>query len=145
MPMTYYRNPVLASGIFLIALSGLSVGCEHVGPLDPNALQPTFSSIQQNIFNVSCAVSGCHAGSGSPWGLDLAAGAAYDNLVNAPAGSKPGTNRVSPGDADNSYLVQVLEGAPGITVPRMPFGIGSLTDEQITAVRDWINDGAKND
>ncbi|NND70843.1 MAG: hypothetical protein HKN43_04635 [Rhodothermales bacterium] len=138
-PFSVFSFPLL-----LIALASFTVGCEHVGPLDPNAIQPTFSSIQANIFDNSCAVSGCHAGGGAPWGLDLSASNSYANLVNATAGSKPGSNRVSPGDADNSYLVQVLEGTNGITVPQMPLGRDALPDEQIQAIRDWINAGAEN-
>jgi len=56
---------------------------------------------------------------------------------------RTGSIRVVPGDANNSYLVQKLEGTPGIVGQRMPFNGGPfLTDGQMSILRRWIANGA---
>jgi hypothetical protein len=52
--------------------------------------------------------------------------------------------RVAPGNPDASYLVRKLEGAPGITGQRMPFGGPFLDAAAIQQVRAWIAAGAPN-
>ena len=93
----------------------------------PN-LQPTLSSIQSEIFSQRCV--GCHTNAGrpAPMGLVLTDGNAFRNLVGTPAAGKAGETRVIPGDAENSYLIQKLEGRPGISGLRMPFQGTPLTD-----------------
>ena len=105
----------------------------------------TLSTLQSQIFSVSCP--GCHTDQGrSPAaGLNLTAGAAYANLVNVPSTAKSGAIRVIPGNPDGSYLVQKHRGDPGIVGVRMPRnGPPYLTDDQINLVKQWIQDGAKN-
>ena len=46
-----------------------------------------------------------------------------------------------PGDAENSLLARLIQGIGG---PRMPPG-GSLPEEEIKAILDWISAGANND
>ena len=49
------------------------------------------------------------------------------------------------GDPDRSYLVQKIEGAPGIVGERMPRTGGPfLTPGQIAIIRRWIELGAPN-
>jgi len=68
---------------------------------------------------------------------------AYDQLLNVASRGKPTATRVVPGDADNSYIVQKLEGASGIVGRRMPFaGAPFLTDGQMLILRRWIAIGA---
>ena len=63
--------------------------------------------------------------------MNLTDSTAYATLVNAPSVSKPGAIRVVPGDPDASYLVQKIEGAPGIVGERMPQTPPFLTPGQI--------------
>jgi len=68
---------------------------------------------------------------------------AYDQLVNLASRAKTGAVRVVPGDADNSYLIQKLDGASGIVGRRMPFnGPPYLTDGQLLILKRWIAIGA---
>ena len=67
---------------------------------------------------------------------------AYDSLVNAESNAKDGAVLVIPGDPDNSYLIQKMEGAPGIEGDEMPPS-SSLEPETIERVRSWIADGAR--
>jgi hypothetical protein len=140
----------------VLAIVCLSAGCDEklsdlAGPT-PN-LEVTFSSIQQNVFNLtdSAGRAGCinchtNAGGRTPsGGLNLAEGFSYAALVNAASGAKPGAIRVIPGDPDNSYLVQKIEGTPGIVGQRMPRTGGPfLTPGQVTVIRRWIAEGARN-
>ena len=78
----------------------------------------------------------CHVPGGIAGFLDLRPEVAYNNLVNAPSRQKPGAMLVVPGDPDNSYLIQKLEGRAGIAQLRMPRnGPPYLTDGQILVIR----------
>jgi hypothetical protein len=113
-------------------------------------LEPTFASIQQNIFETTDsagrqACTTCHTSTGRnpSGGVNLNHDVAYDQLVNAPVRGKAGSVRVIPGDPDSSYLVQKLEGRADIVGRRMPFnGPPYLTDGQILIIRRWIAIGA---
>ena len=77
--------------------------------------------------------------------MPLTENVSYANLVGRPSADKPGAVRVIPGDPNGSYLVQKLEGAPGIVGDRMPRTGGPfLTESQIRIIRQWIELGANN-
>lgn len=103
------------------------------------ALQPTLASIQANVFTPVC--TGCHAGASAPVGLRLDAVSAYGLLVGVPSGEVPSLQRVKPGDPDNSYLVQKIEGRAAVGA-RMPLGGPYLDDATIGVIRTWIANGA---
>ena len=87
----------------------------------------------------------CHTsvGRNPSGGFDLNPTGAYEQMVNAPSRGKPGAIRVIPGDPDNSYLVQKLEGNASIVGRRMPInGPPYLSDGQIKIIRRWIAIGA---
>lgn len=144
------------SGHFLAvaALVICSVGCDEslqdfAGPT-PN-LDPTFSSIQRDILSTADSAGrpaciSCHNAEGAPFagGMNLTGTTAYNALVNAPSTGKPGAIRVIPGNPDGSYLVQKIEGAPGIVGDRMPRLGPFLTLGQIAIIRRWIELGAAN-
>lgn len=136
------------SGFLAVYLSMLilSLSCERAGPVMPeNGLQPVFSSIQSNIFNLKCARSGCHLGNAPPQGLNLSEGNAFGNLVNVSSREVPSLFRVQPGNPDNSYIIWKLEGNPNIQGERMPRGgAPPLSEEEINTIREWIAAGAQN-
>jgi hypothetical protein len=102
-------------------------------------LEPTFDSIQANIFTPICSV--CHAGGSAPQGLRLDAANSYAMLVNTPSVEVPSLLRVKPGDPDNSYMIQKIEGHAAVGA-RMPFGGPYLDDATIATIRQWVTDGA---
>jgi len=118
----------------------------------PN-LVPTFSSIQQEIFNTTdssgrLACINCHTDVGRTpaGGLVLLDGRSYQALVGQPSRFKAGAIFVVPGDPDASYLIHKLDGAADIAGSRMPRGTGPfLTSGQMQIIRRWIELGAKND
>ncbi len=130
----------LTAGLMLLFIWS----CERAGPVQPTqgGLQPTLSSIQANIFSQKCALSGCHLGSSAPLGLELSEGKARGNLVNVASQEAPKLLRVAPGNPDQSYIIRKIEGAPGIIGERMPRGRDPLSQAEIDAIRQWIQDGA---
>ena len=146
MGRNVFRAAILLAAVTLAAcdekLSSLA------GPTP--GLEPTFSSIQQLIFEAadssgrpSCV--SCHSSTGRnpSGGLNLNHDVAYEQLVNLAARGKPTATRVVPGDVVNSYLVQKLEGASGIVGRRMPFsGPPYLTDGQMLILKRWVAIGA---
>lgn len=96
----------------------------------------TFDEVQSQIFTPSCALSGCHANVQQPI---LNAGVSFDNIVGVRAST--GINYVEPGDPDNSYIVNKVEGV-GISGSRMPLGGAPLSTSNIQLLRDWISAGA---
>jgi len=103
-----------------------------------------FSSLQASVFTPNCSFSGCHSGAAAPLGLQLDAASAYDNLVNQPSVQQSDYFRVSPGDPDNSYLIQKLEGIAAVG-QQMPRNLPPLSIDTINSIRQWIADGASND
>ncbi len=109
-------------------------------PTDQETPAVTFTFVQENILNRSCALSGCHGDATFP---NLAAGNAYNNIVNAL--SSAGTDLIEPGDPANSYLFTKITNGAGIQGSRMPRGAPALNDDLIAAVKEWIERGAPND
>ena len=146
------RRRLLHCALVVVTTLG-SVGCDEAlsdltGPT-PN-LEPTFSSIQQEIFSSGDssgrpACTNCHNAVGSRFnGLDLSPAVSYSNLVNVASRAKAGAVRVIPGDPENSYLIHKLEGRSTIAGVRMPLGGPYLEIGQIQVIERWIEIGAPN-
>jgi hypothetical protein len=142
---------------FLVALGSFAASCDEkladlAGP-SPN-LQPTFASVQHEIFETTdasgrAACTNCHTDVGGrtpSGGLNLRHEVAYAALVGVASRGKTGAVRVIPGDSENSYVIQKLEGRSGIVGERMPRTGGPyLTEGQMTILKRWIATGANND
>ena len=132
--------------VVLVALVWMGASCS--GPttstdmvFDSAAEGPaTFAQVQETIFAVSCALSGCHGDSAWP---NLSVGQAYDNIVDVE--SSRGIALVEPGDPDNSYLYRKLLADADIDGARMPPSGPYLTPDALETVRAWIEKGAPND
>jgi mono/diheme cytochrome c family protein len=107
-------------------------------------LQPTFSNIRTQVFQVWCGACHTSAGRAPEAGLSLDAAAAYQSLVNVASNGKPGAVRVVPGDPASSYLIHKLEGRSDIAGERMPLGGPFLAQSDIDVIRTWISQGAAN-
>jgi len=120
-------------------------GGDFVATFEVQGLQASLDSIQANILAPTCAVSGCHSGPsgpGLPTGMDLTtADNSFNNLVNVQSVQNAALQRVTPGDADNSYLVQKLEGTAAAG-QRMPLAGQPLDPASIGVIRAWIDNGA---
>jgi hypothetical protein len=146
---------ILLRMMVIAVVSAMMAGCDEnlsdlTGPT-PN-LQPTFGSIQSEIFEATdssgrSACTSCHTNVGRipAGGLNLNHDAAYSQLIDMPTRPPVNKIRVTPGDPDSSYLIHKLEGRSDINGRRMPNnGPPYLTDGQIQVIRRWIEIGAPN-
>lgn len=137
------RTTLLVASVWVAACAGNGEGLDENGrpaeQEDGGGLRPEFASIQANVLTPICTT--CHSGAAAPLGLRLDEGASYALLVNAPSTEVPSLLRVDPGDPDNSYLVQKLEGTAAVG-GRMPLGGSPLPQETIAVIRQWILEGA---
>jgi hypothetical protein len=108
---------------------------------------PTLSGDVQPLFTQTCAVAGCHVPGAPPENLLLTAGMTYSQTVGVVSQENPPMDRVTPGDATNSYLYLKIigQGVQGSGLQPPPSTGIALTQAQKNLVRDWINAGAKND
>jgi uncharacterized protein (TIGR03118 family) len=115
----------------------------------PPPPQVTLTQLQTQIFTPIC--SGCHSGVGGslPGVQNLTAGHTFANVVNVPSIEQPALKRIAPNDPTNSYLIQKIEGAAGISGSQMPLGCGGagnpcLDQATIDLVKTWVSQGALN-
>jgi hypothetical protein len=104
----------------------------------PAGVQPTLSSLQEELFTPRCSNTVCHGGANPARGLDLAR-ETRANVVEVES-TITGTLYVSPGNPDDSLLLQILL-APEEDIRQMPPGF--VVDADVTAaLEQWIVDGA---
>lgn len=114
-----------------------------LAPCDEAPYHSDFQFVQDTVFSVSCAKSGCHTGATPDAGMSLDAGRAYANLVDVPSSTHTGWTRVVPGDPGASMLMVQVGGEPGPELEGlMPWGEPALCDPLIDAMRRWIAAGA---
>ena len=138
-----------------LALLAIASACDEklstlAGPTPD--LEPTFSSIQANIFELtdsagrnSCISCHTNVGRTPSGGLNLLHDVAYDQLVNVVAGQVPTLKYVTPSNPEASYILQKIDtsGKFAIVGTRMPRnGPPYMTDGQILILRRWIELGA---
>jgi hypothetical protein len=144
------RVCVVVASLAIAACAGNGEGLDANGrPLVPGGsgspppLSADLDSIQANIFTPICSV--CHVGGAAPEGLRLDAADSFNLLVGVPSTEVPSLLRVKPGDPDNSYIIQKLEGHQAVG-QQMPYGCPTtqpcLTTSTIAFIRQWITDGA---
>lgn len=92
----------------------------------------SFDADIQPILNQEC--TSCH--NPSEVDPDLREGFAYESLMNLPEES------IVPGNAEASELMEMLEWEEGSDNPMPP--AGPMTPEKIALIRQWINEGAKD-
>ena len=91
--------------------------------------------VQSEVFDGSCATSGCHNGSIFP---NLSSGSAFNAIVNV-SSNQSSKLLIAPGNVNASYLIDKIEGTGSGS--SMPIG-GSLTIEQRDLVKNWVSAGA---
>ena len=113
----------------------------------PATIQPTLASIQQEIFDVSCASPTCHGGGAG--GLVLTKGNSYAQLVNVRSQNDGAHNpkfyRVQPNSPDSSFLyIKITNPNSANQGTLMPKTGGKLSQDKIDAIRIWITNGAQD-
>lgn len=99
----------------------------------------------QPIFTANCATSFCHV-TNSPLGapMSLEDGKTFDENVGKPSLEVPSFKRIEPGSSSLSYLVLKIEGDPMIILAPMPLGAPALDATVILLIRQWIDEGGRN-
>jgi hypothetical protein len=129
------------AGLFLVLGASLAAGCKDENtPVDgdsPSSIvfpsaNVSYGQQVQPLFNQACALSGCHDDGAHQSSLSLTS---YDKLMFG------GTLVVIRGQPEQSMLVMRIEGTVGA---RMPSPQRPLNQNQITGIRAWIGEGAKN-
>lgn len=139
-------------GAILVDKDKIDLVCEPpIGGCAPMTLfTSAYDRIQRQVFNESCAVSGCHDSNSyvDSGNLLLEASAFPMNLIDRtptnPSAVAAGWKRIIAGDAANSYLVHKLNGDfPDNTFgDRMPRDRPKLDQTLIDVITAWIQGGA---
>jgi hypothetical protein len=135
---------------FIVAGVLMAVACTDFEAPDPVVLpdvivaNPSFERDIQPIFTARCATASCHNLATQQLGLNLQAGYAYDEIVGEDSPSSHDLAYIQPFDADNSWLVRMIQADPArrFFLERMPLGRAPLTDNQIATIINWVNAGA---
>ncbi len=101
----------------------------------------------QPILTQKCTNAACHDGADPQEGMDLTEGNSHENLVGVVANQcelVDNRERVDPTNPDGSYLIDKILGVDlcGQTVQRMPAGGDPLSENEVEAIRKWIEQGA---
>jgi hypothetical protein len=100
---------------------------------------PSLSSDIWEIFTrTGCSSVGCHGGGAGSLTLDQAS-TLHSRLVNV--SSTGGETLVIPNDTLRSYFLKRIDGRVN---PRMPLNRSALDNIDLTNVKNWISQGAKN-
>lgn len=110
-----------------------------IDPVEEQGIQPTLSSIQENVFTPICST--CHGGANPAAGQNLSnIENSIANLINVNS-SNPQFKRVLPGSSAESYLYLKVTGNSQAGA-QMPLGQRALDQDTINAIKQWIDDGA---
>ena len=136
-------SPAVAALLVLVA-GCAKKGADPFGPTPPPDPTATFTRVQREVFNPSCALSGCHAAVTPSAGMILEAGRSWASLVGA-VSAETSLLRVEPFQPESSYLVVKVRGDAAILGARMPSGAPPLSADQVKLIVDWVKRGAPND
>jgi len=137
----------MARAVRLLVLMALAAGCG--GASDPTVegppIEPKLRHLKAEVFAPTCALSSsCHSGSAAKEGLDLSA-SIWSQIVNRPSAQVAEQMLVVPGDPDASYLYEKISRSMPAKGVRMPNASPPLETRALTAIREWIRAGARDD
>ena len=132
--------------LFFSAVLSLIIiaGCVDMGSESEEFLPDgpfRFSDDIQPIFDLSCALSGCHISRASR-PPDLREGQSYSEVIDVESSGFSPLKLVKPKKPVESVIYLKIMGDQS-TGSRMPPS-GTLSDASIFAIRTWIDEGAKN-
>jgi len=129
----FFFNIFFAATFFAILFV---VGCDDtsLNPIVIPASNVSYSQHIQPVLNVKCAVTGCHDAANSAGGYNMSD---WSGTVTIPF--------VIPNDPNNSLTVMTVTGQGGLPImPPVNASILPMTDTEITGLKTWIKEGAKN-
>ncbi len=105
----------------------------------------SYAADVESFIVAECASAGCHRPMGpiqGAEGLNLAAGAGYDGLVEVPSAQCGDRLLVEPGSPGSSYLYDKVLGINLCQGTAMPKSGPGLSPGQLQTISDWICSGA---
>lgn len=95
----------------------------------------------REIFGKSCATSGCHGGEHPKMDLSLEADEIPVNMIGVPSRQNSKLMLIDTKDPSQSYLLLKMTGGEGgIKGKKMPIMKAPLTEEEMAAVRMWVEE-----
>jgi hypothetical protein len=149
---------IFGASMLITVLTIAFFSCEKK-PTETIVKTSSYEVIQDQIFTMSCAVSGCHSSTSdasyAQHGLVLSKNVSYENLIGKMSKNSAAATLklqlVKPFDADNSFLMHKIScsashhSSSANFGSLMPLGGNYLTMGQVEFVKRWINAGAKKD
>ncbi|MDX1439556.1 MAG: hypothetical protein R3284_06600 [Rubricoccaceae bacterium] len=128
--------------VLLVLVVWMGSGCRSNVVAPPDIVEPdepvSFSAQVFPILAQSCALAGCHGGTGTN-GVRLGS---YTEAISS-VGKQYGEPIIQPFNADESPIIDKISGVPEYG-ERMPFGGPYLSTDEIGLIRAWINQGARD-
>ena len=142
------RFTFLAASLTLLVTTAACENEDAILGVAPGIIPGAAVSLSKNIqpiFTANCATLLCHV-TNSPLGapMSLEDGKTFDENVGRPSLEVPSLKRIEPGSSNLSYLVLKIEGDPKIIGDPMPQGGPALDATVILLIRQWIDEGARN-
>jgi YVTN family beta-propeller protein len=135
-------------GILLSFTSLLFISCDSETVPPEQIVDETNNGFETfevaEIFAENCATSGCHVGNNPPSGLSISN---YSELLKGSSNRSNGSVPNYGGEdviAFNSIKSLVYQFISNNVTPIAPHDVISLSQEQITAIKLWIDNGAKD-
>lgn len=129
---------VVAHIFFLVIFSGCSDDAPVSTPIDYNNIDHiVYGQHVQPLLSATCAGSGCHDGTTNAAGLSLLS---WNDLIK---GSSYGESLI-PFQSGRSLLTMLFDGT-SLRKPHPAFGGRALTADEVSFLKRWINEGARND
>lgn len=135
------RGVRLVATLAVMGLGSVLLGCPGtLSNPDEFTEQPecTGATVEE-IFENSCGGGNCHDADQPAQNLDLVSPNVADRLFGVSATGAGCEDRLLAvaGDPDLSYLVDKVDGSPGICGARMPFS-AALDPREVACIEDWI-------
>lgn len=141
---------ILIFSLFIYSCNKSSNNPAAPEPLDcntnfnPNNFPSSTVSFQQDVFPIfqahNCTSIDCHGGGASSYSVSNA----ITVLGPGEESQQLGFCDVIRGNPDGSYLILKLINAPGITGKQMPYDETPISDIELTVIRQWIIEGARD-
>jgi YVTN family beta-propeller protein len=139
---------IILAGVLLVFLSLLFISCDSDTIPPEQIVDETNNGFETfevaEIFAGNCATSGCHMGNNSASGLSISN---YSELLKGSTNRSNGTVPNYGGEdviAYNSIKSLVYQFITNNVTPIAPHDAILLTQDQITVIKNWIDNGAKD-
>lgn len=136
---------IFLSGVTLFLLFLISCSDDKIVQPDESNKNGFESAEVAQIFSDNCSTSGCHDSNNPENGLSITS---HSNLMKGSSarplnsGGLYGGDVIVPFNSKRSLLYQMISGNASV---QMPFQRAALSQEEVVTIKNWIDDGAKDE